>query len=495
MADTSSDLRSRVSLLLASQLPSSSPSGSVVFSGSVTAATFLGDISNTTTTGLQPNAVPVSVSALISSRVDPRFFKQPGDADWGPALQAAANLAIATGKTLYIPGGILFVISQPIFILNGVLSIIGDGESSSVIVGTHNGPIFKWQINSVTQDRFAVSGFTLRGQYSASADYSASSGFQIVGDNVSYFVFGRFSDLAFQGLYTAFDITKDTQVTPFGNESLMAWNCFDRITIQGGSRPAMFGWVYHYGSGTGTTYSMIRAHIGGTGVDENGAALIRYDQGVVGDIIVVGCHLGGSGTNNAVIAVGPQTNYRNNISIVGCQLDAGMVYAFNFPNNEPRFQRIVYAGNNTGGGISVGANLPILINSRIEDQVVSENRSGNNILISDASGATGAQLFVVTLDSYTGTACELSVSGVVNNVAGGIVKARFLLGMNGGTAVVVPDGNQVSSSSANGFFNLGYNISGAAVYFYVTFTGQGGKTTIDAQICCTGGTVAVRAAP
>ncbi|WP_124263034.1 hypothetical protein [Methylobacterium sp. XJLW] len=420
---------------------------------------------------------------------DPTQFCD-GATDVSAAYRAAATVAMTAKRPLHIGGKGLCVLGSTIPI-KGPVSLIGDGQARSILVATFNGPIFTWDTNGPggTTDATEVSNalvqnFSLRGQFASGADNSASRGFTFTGNNANFFQYNHFRNLTFEGLYAAFDNGKASFATSFGQESTQAWLSFDDITIRGGSGPAMYGWIWNNGSGTGTTYNNIK-----TAFYSAGAVAFYYPAGVVGDIVINGGHFGG--TNSELIKVGTSTNYRNNILVSGSQLDAGMNVPFDFAPNSPTFQRISFTGNNLGGGVTL--NTPPVADSLIDDQLVDQRRAGKNY----ATNATGQQivpLFAVTLDSlnpYTGTDCTVNVSGLVGGVGGGIVRQGLLIARNGGGAVVLPVGTAYSTQAASGFATVNYTTSGAVTTISTTIAPAASNTMLDAQIRCTGGTYAV----
>jgi len=449
--------------------------------------------------GLGPNTIKRALSGVLADfPIYAQWYgaKCDGSSDDRAAYQKAFDVAKISGRPVHIGGKDLCVIGGSLKV-SGRQTMQGDGQSKSILVGAFNGPIFIWDTNGpggvadqAEVGNSLITGFTLRGQFAPSADYSASRGFVFGGGNKNFFQYNHFSGLTFESLYAAFDIQKDTRQTEFGAESNAAWLTFNDITIRSGSRDAIYGWLWNFGSGTGTTYSNIK-----TAFTTPDAAVFYYKAGVVGDIVINGGHFGGNGSR--LIKVDAVTSYRNNILVSGSQLDAGMNVPFDFAPNAPAFARISFTGNNIGGGVEM--KYPPVSSSLIDDQLADQRRAGK-VLVPGQIAATGQQtksLFTVTLDGlnpYTGTSCTVVVSGLVAGLAGGVTETTFLIGRNGGgapNAVVV--GSPASTVALPQFFSITATpIAGTGdVTISTNFVPSAAGSQLDAQIRCMGGTYSV----
>jgi hypothetical protein len=410
-----------------------------------------------------------------------------GATDVSSAYRAAASVAMSTGRTLHIGGGTGVCVIGSKIPISGRISMQGDGPNASVLVGTFNGPIFEWAATNAEVASSLVSGFTLRGQFAADADYSQSAGFYVLGGSTSaFFQYNRFRTLVFESLFAAFDFATDSFTTSFGQENTSAWLTFDDITIRGGSRVAVKGFRFRNGSGTGTTFSNIKTIIG----DPTGA-VFSYDLGVVGDIVINGGHFGGT-PGAKLIEVGQTTGYRSNILISGSQLDAGMNVPFNLPTNGPVFSRVSFTGNNLGG--SVVLNYPPAANSLIDDQLADYRRAGKEATV-PGTGATTVPLFAVTLDSltpYTGAACTITVSGLVGGIGGGVVQSTFMIGRNGSDPNVVAGTSTASVALAQFFAVTAVPVAGTGrVTINATLSPSAAPSNLNGQIRCSGGVYAI----
>lgn len=432
----------------------------------------------------------MSLNAIATNLpVYPQSFgaKCDGSTDDAAAYRAAARFAMASGRPLHVGGASLCVIGSSIPI-SGSMTIEGDGEGKSILVGTFNGPMFVWAATGGEVARSSISDFTLRGQFQPQADYTASRGFLIQGDSSSFFQYNRFTRLTFESLYAAFDILKAPFETKFGQESTAAWLTFNDITIRSGSRDAIFGWLWKNGSGTGTTYSNIK-----TAFTTSDAVAFYYKAGVVGDIVINGGHFGGSGST--LIRIDQNTGYRNNILVAGSQLDAGMSVPFSFQPNLPTYQRISFTGNNLGGDVVLST--PPVANSLIDDQLADQRRAGKNFSTRDTGRRQNVPLFSVTLDSlnpFTGTECTLMIAGLVGGVGGGAVRATYVISRNGADPSVILVGNPVTTIAAPQFFAIAPTIVAGTgqVNIVTNFTPTAAGSNFDAQIRCMGGTYAIR---
>lgn len=427
-----------------------------------------------------------------------------GLTDVSSAYQAAAAVSRNTGRPLHLGGvqGKACVFGSTVT-LNGPLNLIGDGEEVCTITGVFNGPIFLWDFGTAGGEEFSMRGCTLSAFFAQNVDYSLSRAVKFVGSG--FIQFGRFSDLTIQSLYAGFENSTGLYSSSFGQGSYLNWMTFDRITLRGGARPIKYGWFYPNSSGTGSTYTNIKSVPGLSG------AVLRFeakslnpsDRVNVGDIVVGGGHFGGD--NASVISVGPNTDYRANISITGSQLDAGMLHPFDFDGTSTgvQFSRIRYSGNNTGGDVDVGGNLPPLINSVIEDQLISEAvsakfwqgnlsaaGSGNFSTIPVLAVSLGATQAPSTAGLWNGTLCTLSASGLMGGAGAMVSAAKYAITYNNGTVTPLQLGATDKSPAGLDFT---FSVSGGVTTFSLAFPGTASGTSYaDTQIKCVGGAIAIK---
>ncbi len=456
-----------------------------------------GDASKAT---VQPTLTS-AISRLLSDRagdvVNVRDFGAIGNgsADDTAKIQAAANAAIATGKALYFPAG-LYLISSTIR-LSGVMNIYGDGEGTTTVVTTANDAVFTWDFGTSGGENFSMQDMRLLGQYSSGAATSSSAGITFTGSG--YIQYGRFKNLTVQSLNYGFVNNVSTRVTSFGNENNMNWIAWDNINLRAGSITMTYGWFSAKGSGTGNTFVHIKSGgVTGSVLRFQANSLNSSDTVVVGDIVVLSGHFG---SVDSVISVGPNTNYRSNIGIVGSQLDAGVNRPFDFDTDisSVRFARILYMGNNSGGGVDITLNLPPLVNSVIQDQLVSESSAGQywqgNVTAMSGSNYYTAAVVSVTILPYqlaagsgawSATVLDLTAVGVAAGLGAIASFAKYAINLNNGTVTVTQ--LQATQKNSNGL-DFTYSISGSTVKFFLLFPqSASGASYADVQARCRGGT-------
>jgi len=115
------------------------------------------------------------------------------------------------------------------------------------------------------------------------------------------------------------------------------WNTYTNLKFQ---QTVERGLYFTKGSGTGNTITSCTF--------KTSVAGIQYGDGTedVGDIIIAGCHFGGSGAG--IKAIGGNS-YGHLLSGGACQFDAGLTYSLDLED----MQRVSFAATNWGGGTDV----------------------------------------------------------------------------------------------------------------------------------------------
>ena len=405
-------------------------------------------------------------------------------ADTTAPYQAAINTAQARGLGVHFGGPDVCVTTATLHATNK-LRIAGDGPNLSSMVTTGNYPLLTWTVTADTQD-FDVGGFSAINQTDPASDNSLASVIRFEGTNGSHLSFGRFHDIDAKGMARAFIIDAAPVVTGNGLEGALAWNDWARINILPGTHSPAIGWYSAQGSGTGNTYRGIKAAMAAEGRvwDFQGPGT------VVGDIVIEGGHFGGD-TGSALMRVGAGTVYRTNIAVVASQVDAGMLRVFDLAGDYAAapFNRITFIGNNAGGDVAGGvvvATVP-LVNSVIDDQLASDWKIGT-VKVSAREGPQTMALFsVATAAPLDGMRCDITISGFVAGLGGGVTAASYILGVNGRAATVVPLTAPATTIADAGFYSLSVNSSGQTFRFATAFRADGPGSTVNAHLHCTGG--------
>ena len=290
-------------------------------------------------------------------------------------------------------------------------------------------------------ENFRVHDMTLSSSYFSPAPASyptATTAFDLKGDNVGYMQHGSFDNLRLLGFFAGLTFEKALPSSPdsFGYEATTDWLAFNHVSCKTSTQDGQWCVWFKQGSGTGNTFTDMRTTITGAGTGSpTPAAAIRFDgptHSVVGDQVVTDSQFGGV---HAVFSVAAGTAYRSNMSVTGSQLDAGVSNFADLPIDAPVFARLFFFGNNVGG--SVALSYPPVAASIIDDQLVDERRAGTGSLrLSNSPSSATTRLFSATTGSktntnfYGATFCDLTVDGLIGGVAGGGTKASFLLPYN-----------------------------------------------------------------
>ena len=414
-------------------------------------------------------------------------------ADDTAAQQAAINLA----QTLNIPvhfGGYLgyqCVISAPLTATDK-LSIKGDGPAVSGMVTTYNDALLRWTINNDVTG-FDVGGFDVTSQIASGQPYNLTSAITFLGNNTSHLAYGKFHDISSHSLWSTFVDNKASLTTSQGQEATLSWIDWDSIDIEPGINAAIHGWYSASGSGTGHTYRGIKGNM-----SDPTSRVWDFEGGgaVVGDIIISGGHFGGA-NGSALVKVGTGTVYRTNVSVIGTQIDAGMLQVFDLASDYQAnpYNFFTFRGNNAGGNGNVAASVLVsnqpLHDARIDDQESSEWHIGTKTL-SDNFGSNLLEtmpLFSVTqADVNGGTHCKLVVSGTIGGVGGGIAEQEFAISTQNGVATVTAGASLSNSAHAPQNFAIVETASGNLVTLSATYTPGAAGSAVEGQLTCVGGT-------
>ncbi|TCL70658.1 glycosyl hydrolase family 28-related protein [Rhizobium sp. BK251] len=428
---------------------------------------------------------------LSTRRVNIRALGAVGDgtADDSVSLQAAVDTAKALGLPIYIPDG-NFKVTATTTIVDFSFILEGDGPGKSVIFSSDlNAPIFEIQVNAATIERCRVDNMTMRAAWSNLAlTYTSCCAFLVTGNNTTYFQWNSFTNLQMEGFYSWFCVTKVARTTAFGLECNVAWTSFENITIRGYNNPAISGWKFDTGSGTGNAYYNISGGIGGNvnGTPTPGAVFQFSGSGhVVGDIVVDGGHFGGT-TGSVIIGIGPNTVYRQRICISNVQADAGIDYYFGASSTGSiGYTNIKLINCNIGGGAKIGG-IPPIRNSQIYDQEASEWRAGR-LITTNATGAQGFSLFSLTLVANASAVVEFDVVGVSGGISGCAISTKYLIRAGPSSIAEIIQMSGATSPSGSPPITHSVTPSGLAVTFGASFSPSGAGSYIDGQICAKGG--------
>lgn len=382
-------------------------------------------------------------------------------------LQYAVSEAVYLKQQLVFDAG-RYEIDDSV-VVGGKFSFVGEPGFTEIHSHNLNGPIFDLQINATTE-RFCMKGIDFYATFDASVDYANSSAIQISGNGSSYFQWGAFKDLSFNGVHSGFRITKDTRTTAYGEECNVAWNEFAGIVAKNRVNTTVYRNLQHIfnftnGSGTGNYFLGVR----GAG----DVSIWRYagEGCVVGDVIIsTGQGIGTGSTAGVLVEEG--TIYHNNLSVASFGFDAGCVRPFVLPDGHAGIR---LSACNTGGYAEVGEHCAPL-EGDISD-LGTKNWTAGVEKTNVSAGAT-VGVFAVEIGPDAGVEVEIVVGGMLQGVGAGSTKARFLL--NSSSTVSC---QQIEDSRfPTGGFGVSVSLSGLTATFSVVTTGSGSSFKANVRV-------------
>lgn len=373
----------------------------------------------------------------------------------------------------------------------------GDGFGCSIVcLKDANVPIFEVQVNGGSLQGCSAKNIEFRAHYSSDdISYDQSAVFKVTGDVSSYFQWNDFSDLYVLGFRQWFWVIKAARTTPFGLECNVAWTDFSNICIRNWTRPALIGWRYITGSGTGNSYYNTSGRIGGMllGASTPGSVFQFVGVGhVVGDVVIDDGHWGGE-SGSSLISIGADTVYRQRITANNVQLDAGITYMFGAnATGSVGYSNIRALTNNIGGSAQIGG-LPPVRNSQIYDQEVSEWRSGRYREF-NITGAQTFDMFQVEVAPGGAVIVDVFVVGTAAGVGTCAIAQRFLIRASTSTIGEVQAQTAQIAPIASPPPSLMHITTGLVVTFRASATPSAPGSRIDGQIVAIGGPCVVRRA-
>lgn len=391
------------------------------------------------------------------------------------ALQAAVNAAFAQGKMLWIPPTVgLLRINGTASIPDGGISIGGGGK----LYSTADAPVFKTLGGGFLK---SVGDFTVEFQ-NLSAPPVAACALEISGPgDLNFFQHCRIHDITTLGARSTVIVTKGTRPTISGLESNCDWNRWDNLAGFDGSYPQSNLVWFKAGSGTGQVFSNAHGQLGAAGATY---FLFEGADCVVGDILVNSGHFQATYENNdaAVLGVGPNTVYRANIAITGCQTDAAMSRVFRLSNvGGVPYNNVVHEGSLIGGGTTLGIVTPIKTGRLVDRDCLTQ--VGGTTRKFDTTGVQNVQMCNVTLLPFAAAMVEFSLSGAVGGVNSGNVRATLLIRSDGTTSY-----GQISNTLTvpAGLASVSLTVAGLVTKVVVTITPTAGGTNLGATWKLTG---------
>jgi len=407
------------------------------------------------------------------TEVIPQWYGAVGSTgvDSTSALQKSIAFCKATKKPLRLVG--TYKITAEL-VIDFPIDLFGDGYGRSALYTENNIPMltFDTDLGAIYYGSVRNIGFI----GNVSGTRTSNAGILIKGTSAvkNYFNFNTFEDLIFTGVYYGIRSTKSSGEA----ENRFNWNSFAGLkTANYGAYNVEYGLKFDFGSGTGNVFEGLNMVATTSGIEWGGSG----DENI-GDITISASQFGGGGSG--IKATKGATNYGSNITITGCQWDAGVVYGVNFTN----MSGFSIEGCRWGGatshrfegcsGYSVTAARNI------------ESAFGNQKFV--ASNSTTDLFEILFNAAYECAYVEITTFALLQGVGGRITRSTYLLSYDGsGIAVTLvkedktgTTGNQINHVTTSNVspFKIsaqlqGANASNTNVYTQLRITGNKYKVT------------------
>jgi hypothetical protein len=361
-----------------------------------------------------------------------------GTVDDNVALQNALTYCVTNGIGFFVPTD-TFLTSAKLNV-TGRWNIYGAGFASILRTTVTTIPLIEFNINTTSINRCYLASVQFSGPQSTNVN---SCALLFSGDNLSYITNSTFENIYCSEFNAFVKVTKDTQTTSFGEESMLAWNIWSNIHL---NNVSSYGWWFTKGSGTGNTWDQIKPQLRGAGAPTwffDGAGC------VVGDILIHGDHNGGRDdtTGSVALKIGEDTVYRSRICIEGSQFDANCDTPLDLSSTgSDEYESFKFVSNNMGGSAELSAaKIPYMSQSVIEDKDVDLRQTGRRI----ETGSTGAlttDCFKIGVNSFGSSLVTVQAYGLVGGIAATASEYQFYVTTNGVTMTIKEVSSMVHTS-------------------------------------------------
>jgi len=398
-----------------------------------------------------------------------------GVADDTAAIQAALNHAQSVGKTCYIPSG-RYLITSKLTISGNNLSIIGDGDSRSIIYTTSNITMLELD-NTAVMDNGVISsiGFDANIVGARNNNY----GIYVKSATTAWFSHWKFDSLRFFGTNICWYMeNKPTiffppsyNVVPAGYITFSNWHTQINAALQYPD----YGIVFAGGPGAHNTFSdlHISANINGIQMGNNVVGL--------GDQLIVACDF--NWCNAGIRIFGPATlnEYRERISVVNCQFDANSTNACHFT----RCRDFRLIGNNLGAIEHILENCQ---DYQVDDIEVYQSRYA----VRKFNIPIGGNVDIFKIEAVQGSAIagassiilDVAVNGVCAGVGTTYAQYKYAIEW----ALGIPTATAIFSNTkvSGGIVTLAATVVGTGVVFSATINSSAVGSYISASIVVDG---------
>lgn len=348
-------------------------------------------------------------------------------------------------------------------------------KRTKVAVTDFVGSLFKFNTTTTRNSTTGVSGITFTFNYSGAQ--TACQAIEFAGDNTSFLQYCDFEDLIFNGCESGFYGTQTPRVTSFGNEFNVNWCNFKNIKSRPNGYEVKYLYDFPNGSGTGNSFTDSKCKISSVGS-------IFYYTGVasvVGDLLIQGFSCSSDALGGTFITVGDDTEYRQNVCMVGNQLDANIETPFNLSQvGTDEYKDWKWLGN-MGGLTKLNSAIGYSNGSIILDRGVSDFRVAK--LREDlASGAQSVEICKVdVLQNKGGCTLNFEVFALVQGVGSGMHSSKYHIRNASGTASATLEVQYNTPTTP--IMTITSTTSGSVITFFVDIapTAAGSKVNADIQ--------------
>jgi len=448
--------------------------GLFVWNGAAWVSADFNEFTNFTATGTTFARNLVTRTADV---INVKDFGAVGDgvADDTAAIQAALIHAQAIGKTCYIPSG-RYLITSKLTISGNNLSIIGDGDSRSIIYTTSNITMLELD-NTAAMNNGVISNIGFDANIGGARNNNY--GIYVKSATTAFFAHWKFDSLRFFGTNICWYMeNKPTiffppsyNVVPAGYITFSNWHTQTNAAFQYPD----YGIVFAGGPGAHNTFSdlHISANINGIQMGDNVVGL--------GDQLIVACDFNWCDAGIRIFGPANITEYRERISVVNCQFDANSTNACHFT----RCRDFRLIGNNLGAIEHILENCQ---DYQVDDIEVYQSRYARrkfNLPI----GAT-FDIFKIDLTQgsnligFSSILLDVNLTGVCRGAGSTYAYYKYAIEWNGGA----PTATQVIANEkvTGGIVTMSTTIVGTEVVFSATINSSINGSDISASIVVDG---------
>jgi hypothetical protein len=392
--------------------------------------------------------------------------------DSDAALSSLITRAQGAGFPIRLSNKTHTFTSQKVY--DASVPIYGGGSSKTrVYCVDFVGSLFKIDTQITSNSKCGISGLSM--YFAFTGAQTVCQGIELAGSAAAFLQYTDFEDIVFYGCQSGFYGTHLPRTTSFGLEFNVAWTNFRNIKTRPSEHEVKYPFHFTTGSGTGNSFTDCKPK-----VDSTGSVFNYQGSGtVVGDLLIQGVSCSANSTGASFITVGDNTVYRQNVAMIGCQVDANVTIPFNLSAvGAEGYSDWKWLGN-MGGATDLSAAIGYISGSVITDREVSDFRVSRQAV----GIATGAQsIAICKVDVQQNSACtiNLEIYGLIQGVNSGMHSSKYHVRNTSGTASPTLEVQYNTPTSA--IMTISTTVAGSIVTFFVNFTASGSGSEINANI-------------